>query len=83
LLTESGTTAICRLAVGAVNRPSKTTKIFSIVASGWHAVATILRDTAAMPPSMTLVITWAVVIVIVMMPAMATTSVVATQQHVK
>ena len=32
---------------------------------------------------MTIVMTWAVMIVIVMMPAMATASVVTTQQHVK
>lgn len=83
LLTESRTTAVCRLAVGAVNRPRKTTRVFSIVASGWHAVATIPRDTTAMPPSMALVIAWAAVIVIVMMPTVATASVVATQQHVK
>ena len=36
-----------------------------------------------MPPAMTIVMTWAVMIVIVMMPTMATTSVMATQQHVK
>ena len=36
-----------------------------------------------MPPAMTIVMTWAVMIVIVMMPAMATASVVTTQQHDK
>ena len=83
MLAESRTTAVCRLAVGAVNRPRKTTKTFSVVVSGRHAVATIPRDTAAMSPAMALIMAWAAVIVIVMMPTMATASVVAAQQHVK
>ena len=78
-MAKPRTRAVCRLAVGAVNRPRKTPRVFSIIASGRHTVATIPRDTTAMPPSMTLVMAWAVVIVIVMMPAMATTSVVTTQ----
>ena len=36
-----------------------------------------------MSPAMALIMAWAAVIVIVMMPTMATASVVAAQQHVK
>jgi len=82
-MAKPRTRAVCRLAVGAVNRPRKTPRVFSIIASGRHTVATIPRDTTAMPPSMTLVRAWAAMIVIVVMPTMATASVVAAQQHVK
>ena len=83
LLAESRTTAVCRLAVGAVDRPRETTGTSTFVVSGRRAVATIAGDSTAMPPAMTIVMTWAMMIVIVMMPAMATASVVTTQQHVK
>ena len=83
MLAESRTTAVCRLAVGAVDRPRETTGTSTFVVSGRRAVATIAGDSTAMPPAMTIVMTWAVMIVIVMMPAMATASVVAAQQHVK
>ena len=78
LLAESRATAVCRLAVGAIDRPRETARIFAFVTSGRHAV-TELAGSATMPPAMTIVLAWAVVIVIVMMPAMATTSVVTTQ----
>jgi len=83
LLAESHATAVCRLAIGAVDRPRETTGTSTFVVSGRRAVATIAGDSTAMPPAMTIVMTWAVMIVIVMMPAMATASVVTTQQHVK
>ena len=82
LLAESRATAICRLAVGTIDRSRETAGISTIVASGRHAVAAP-AGSATMPPAMTIVMTWAVMIVIVMMPAMATASVVTTQQHVK
>ena len=83
LLAESRTTTVRRLAVGAVDRPRETTGTSTFVVSGRRAVATIAGDTTAMSPAMTIVVTWAVMIVIVMMPTMATASVVAAQQHVK
>ena len=78
MLAESRATAVCRLAVGAIDRHRGTNRIFPVVASGRHAV-TALAGSATMPPAMAIVVAWAVVIVIVMMPAMATTSVVTTQ----
>lgn len=83
MLAESRATAVCRLAVGAVDRPRKTPRTFTLVASGRHAVATISRGASAMPPAMAIVMTWAVVIVIVMMPTTAAISVMAAQQHIK
>ena len=78
MLAESRATAVFRLAVGAIDHSRETAGISTIVASGRHAV-TALAGSATMPPAMTIVLAWAVVIVIVMMPAMATTSVVTTQ----
>lgn len=63
--------------------PTTLPGFFALATYGRRAVATISRCTTAMPPAMTIVLTWAVMIVIVMMPAMATASVVTTQQHVK
>ena len=79
MLAESRATTVCRLAIGAVDRPHDATGVFALATYGRRAVATISRCTTAMPPAMTIVLAWAVVIVIVMMPAMATTSVVTTQ----
>lgn len=83
MLAESRATAICRLAVGTIDRSRETAGISTIVASGRHAVAAP-AGSATMPPAMAIVtMTSTMVIRSAMVATVTTPSVVTTQQHIK